>query len=83
MGNCCSRQKKDEKVDTSNDNKANEDVTYASINHTNVQGSRRTKATIDNDCDYAIVNIPAALQPEAVSECSSKDECTDDYVLMG
>lgn len=58
-----------------------EDVTYASIDHGNAKKSRRARATTDDDCDYATVNIPAALQPE--SETSSKDECEDDYVLMG
>lgn len=41
------------------------------------------RAQTDDDCDYATVNVPAALQPEPDSECSSKDECADDYVLMG
>ncbi|XP_070694714.1 uncharacterized protein [Pempheris klunzingeri] len=86
MGNCTSGIKKKRKGDSvprdksSTDNKPNEDVTYASIDHNTVKGSRRTRnSTIDN-CDYATVNVPAALHPE--SECSSKDECEDDYVLM-
>lgn len=58
-----------------------EDVTYASIDHSTAKGSKRTRATTDEDCDYTTVNVPAALQPE--SECSSRDECEDDYVLMG
>ena len=60
----------------------NEDVTYASIDHSTSKGLGRTRATTDDDCDYATV-VPAALQPEPVSDCSSKDECADDYVLMG
>lgn len=56
-----------------------EDVTYAYIDHSTAKESRR--ATTDADCDYAIVIVPAAPQPE--SECSPKDECDDDYVLMG
>lgn len=58
-----------------------EDVTYASIDHSTAKGSKRTRATTDDDCDYTTVNVPAALPPE--SECSSRDECEDDYVLMG
>lgn len=61
----------------------NEDVTYASIDHGPGKGSRTTRATTDDDCDYATVNVPAALQPKTESECSSKEECDDDYVLMG
>lgn len=38
---------------------------------------------IENDnCDYATVGPPQNLVPETVSNCSSKEECTDDYVLM-
>jgi len=61
----------------------NEDVTYASINHTNVRESRRAMTTSNNDCDYATVNVPAELLAEAESDTSSKEECADDYVLMG
>lgn len=64
----------------------NEDVTYASINHPTGQGLRTKKATNeydgDNDCDYAMVRIPEEVQVDTHSE-SSKEECTDDYVLMG
>ncbi|XP_076730988.1 uncharacterized protein LOC143412941 [Maylandia zebra] len=92
MGNCASGKKK-EKGDsepddkTVNDKQPNEDVTYASINHDKAKGARHnrppTNQITDDDCDYATVNIPAALQPQSESECSSKDECPDDYVLMG
>lgn len=58
----------------------NEDVTYASINHETMQGQRRIIA--NTDCDYATVGLPQNLVPETVSNCSSKEECTDDYVLM-
>ncbi|XP_038576636.1 uncharacterized protein si:ch211-214p13.7 [Micropterus salmoides] len=89
MGNCTSGTKKKKKGDStpdrnsSLDNKPNEDVTYASIDHGPGKGSRTTRATTDDDCDYATVNVPAALQPKTESECSSKEECDDDYVLMG
>ncbi|XP_075963192.1 uncharacterized protein LOC142966751 [Anarhichas minor] len=89
MGNCTSRIKKNRKGDyaadgkSSTHNKPHEDVTYASIDHSTAKGSSRTRATNDDDCDYAIVHVPAARQPERVSECSSKDEGADDYVLMG
>ncbi|XP_041807456.1 uncharacterized protein si:ch211-214p13.7 [Chelmon rostratus] len=87
MGNCTAGITKKRKGDSAPDDKSNtdnkpkEDVTYASIDHSTAKKSRRTRATTDDDCDYATVNIPAALQPE--SETSSKDEREDDYVLMG
>ncbi|GAA6236204.1 uncharacterized protein si:ch211-214p13.7 [Lates japonicus] len=88
MGNCASGTKKKRKGDSatddrSTDTKPAEDVTYASIDHSTAKGSRTARAQTDDDCDYATVNVPAALQPEPDSECSSKDECADDYVLMG
>ncbi|XP_035810701.1 uncharacterized protein si:ch211-214p13.7 [Amphiprion ocellaris] len=88
MGSCTSGLKKKSKGDfspdnKSRDNKPNEDVTYASINHSTSKGSRRARINTDDDCDYAIVNVPAAPQPDPESECSSKEECADDYVLMG
>ncbi|XP_035532707.1 uncharacterized protein si:ch211-214p13.7 [Morone saxatilis] len=87
MGNCTSGIKMKRKGgsspddNSSADNKPKEDVTYASIDHNSAKGSRRTRATPDDDCDYATVNVTAALQPQ--SESSSKEECDDDYVLMG
>ncbi|XP_033965187.1 uncharacterized protein [Pseudochaenichthys georgianus] len=60
-----------------------EEVLYASIDHTTAKGPSRTIATADDDCDYATVFVPAPPQPDRVSQCSSKDECADDYVLMG
>nr|XP_043904484.1 uncharacterized protein si:ch211-214p13.7 [Solea senegalensis] len=91
MGNCTSNamRKKKRKGDsasrdkTSKDNEPAEDVMYASIDHRTIQDSKTTKTVSYDDSDYAIVNVPAKLQPEPESECSSKDECTDDYVLMG
>ncbi|RVE57862.1 hypothetical protein OJAV_G00203580 [Oryzias javanicus] len=85
MGNCTSRAKKKRKEAStrshkSYDGKPSEDVTYASINHENTQGQRRFIA--NTDCDYATVGLPQNLVPETVSNCSSKEECTDDYVLM-
>ncbi|KAM3607095.1 uncharacterized protein V6R79_001735 [Siganus canaliculatus] len=78
------RTKKKKKGDLSpedricKDNK--EDVTYASIDHSTAQGFRRTRAAADEECDYATVHVPAALQVS--SEQSAKDECESDYVLM-
>ncbi|XP_071332523.1 uncharacterized protein [Trachinotus anak] len=89
MGNCTSGTKKKRKGDSEPDdrsradNKPTEDVTYASIDHSTAKGSRTSRALPDNDCDYATVNVPAALQPEHESDGSSKEECADDYVLMG
>lgn len=67
----------------STDSKPKEEVLYASIDHTTAKGPSRTIATADDDCDYATVFVPAPPQPDRVSQCSSKDECADDYVLMG
>ncbi|XP_040912923.1 uncharacterized protein si:ch211-214p13.7 [Toxotes jaculatrix] len=89
MGNCTSGIKKKRKGDSApddrskTDNKTPEDVTYASIDHSTIKGSRTTRALTDDDCDYATVNVPAALQTETASDSSSKDDCADDYVLMG
>lgn len=58
-----------------------EDVTYASIDLPADKGSRRTRAASDDDCEYAMVIVPKPLQPESAS--TSKDECDDDYVVMG
>ena len=63
---------------------SSEEVMYASINHTGAHATRRAKAEDDNDdCDYALVKMPTRLVPEAESDSSSKEECADDYVLMG
>ncbi|MED6242093.1 uncharacterized protein si:ch211-214p13.7 [Girardinichthys multiradiatus] len=90
MGNCTSGQQKKKKgnaapTDESNENRPNEDVMYASINHTGL-GPRQDKAANkhqpDDDCDYATVKIQEEVPADSHSE-SSKDECADDYVLMG
>ncbi|KAG7215811.1 hypothetical protein INR49_021934 [Caranx melampygus] len=88
MGNCTSGIRKKTKGNSAADDKGRadkptEDVTYASIDHSTAKGFRANTVQPDNDCDYAIVNVPAALQMEHESDCSSKDECADDYVLMG
>ncbi|XP_054471022.1 uncharacterized protein si:ch211-214p13.7 isoform X2 [Anoplopoma fimbria] len=89
MGNCTPRMKKKRRGEYATDEnssthtKPNEDVTYASIDHGTAKGSSRIRDTADDDCDYATVHVPEALQPEPQSECSSKDEGADDYVLMG
>lgn len=82
MGNCTSGiKKKTTGKSASDDNKPSDDVMYASIDHSNTKASK-PRAACDDDCDYAIVNVPAALQPEYESDCSSKEETADDYVLM-
>ncbi|KAM6978342.1 uncharacterized protein LKV04_013736 [Tautogolabrus adspersus] len=89
MGNCTSGTKKKRKGDsTTNDKNStnttpNEDVTYASIDHSTAKSSRQTRASTVDDCDYATVYMPAALQPQHESEGSIKGDCEDDYVLMG
>ncbi|KAG8000598.1 hypothetical protein GBF38_017019, partial [Nibea albiflora] len=62
------------------DNKP-EDVMYASIDHSNIKGSRTVRTTTEDDCDYTVITLPAC-QPEP-EPATSKDECEDDYVLMG
>ncbi|TKS67058.1 hypothetical protein D9C73_001586 [Collichthys lucidus] len=85
MGNCTSGIKKKKKGDSapcennSEDNKP-EDVTYASIDHSNMKGSRKVRTTMEDDCDYTVITLPAR-QPEP--DPTSKDDCEDDYVLMG
>ncbi|XP_068185942.1 uncharacterized protein si:ch211-214p13.7 [Antennarius striatus] len=85
MGNCTSGTKKTRKEDPapedkgSKDREPKDDVTYASIDHSNATGSRRTRAPTDDECDYTTLKVPSELIPE--SECSSyRDE--PDYVLM-
>lgn len=88
MGNCTSGIKKKTKGNFARDGKGStnntptEDVTYACIDHSTSKGLRTATITDDN-CDYATVHVPAAPQPETVSQSSSKDEGADDYVLMG
>ncbi|KAM9850754.1 uncharacterized protein ACBR49_006104 [Aulostomus maculatus] len=82
MGNCTSRlrgEKEDNK--RSADDKAKEEVMYASIDHINTKGSRRTKLPSDDNCDYSVV-VVGTPWPRRGSDASSKDDCTDDYVLM-
>ncbi|XP_060909430.1 uncharacterized protein si:ch211-214p13.7 [Labrus mixtus] len=89
MGNCTSGNKKKRKGDSTTkhknnmNTKPNEDVTYASIDHSTANPSRTTRAAFVDDCDYATVYVPAALQPQHESEGSIKGDCEDDYVLMG
>ncbi|KAM8855263.1 uncharacterized protein AB9W97_020228 [Spinachia spinachia] len=87
MGSCISRNKKERKGgNSSTHNQPREDVTYASIDHSNARGPRGTRAAAAaaaDGCDYATVSVPAALASAPVSECSSKDEGAEDYVLMG
>ncbi|XP_041663412.1 uncharacterized protein si:ch211-214p13.7 [Cheilinus undulatus] len=86
MGNCTSGTKKKRKGDSTADetnSKPNEDVTYASIDHSAATGSRRARAASVDDCDYATVYIPPTLQPKPETEESTKGDCDDDYVLMG
>ncbi|XP_056145460.1 uncharacterized protein si:ch211-214p13.7 [Lampris incognitus] len=64
---------------------AREDVMYATINHNHAKnlGGSKTSVT-DSQCDYATVKLPPDLEPghELESE-TSREECADDYVLMG
>lgn len=58
-----------------------EEVTYASIDHSST--TPRATTDNDNDCDYATVTVPRAFLREVESDCSSKEDCGNDYVLMG
>ncbi|XP_056898615.1 uncharacterized protein si:ch211-214p13.7 isoform X2 [Takifugu flavidus] len=58
-----------------------EDVTYASVDHSTDKGSRRPRAPSDSDCEYSTVQVPAAL-PHA-SAASAANDGEDDYELMG
>lgn len=58
-----------------------EDVTYASIVHSTEKRSRSLRAPSDADCEYSVVQAPAA--PHRSSAASSSNDCEEDYVLMG
>ncbi|XP_070980051.1 uncharacterized protein [Oncorhynchus clarkii lewisi] len=79
------RKKKNKDGDDSDDHsspdteKKEEDVTYATIDHSN---TKTTGVIIDshaNDCDYAIVKPPTCLAHQSLI----KEDCADDYVFMG
>ncbi|KAK6309714.1 hypothetical protein J4Q44_G00195950 [Coregonus suidteri] len=77
------RKKKNEDEDdgdnhSSPDNKE-EDVTYATIDHNNAKTTGFIEDSGDNDCDYAILNLPTG----PTHQPSIKEDCADDYVLMG
>lgn len=58
-----------------------EDVLYASIDHTTINPERRIRDLEDNDCDYALVNLPQNTTD--ITRHKSSEDCSDDYVLMG
>ncbi|KAK7882493.1 hypothetical protein WMY93_028667 [Mugilogobius chulae] len=66
MGNCTSGKKKKSKTEHSDDEDAQppEDVTYASIDHSNSKATTAIRATAEPECDYATVNVPRALLQE-------------------
>ncbi|KAJ8246630.1 hypothetical protein GJAV_G00253660 [Gymnothorax javanicus] len=53
-----------------------DEVLYTTIDHSNKTTQRKKAHDRDDDCDYAIVVIPS--EPAH----SSKDDDTNDYVLM-
>ncbi|KAK3543487.1 hypothetical protein QTP70_023209 [Hemibagrus guttatus] len=60
-----------------------EDVLYATIDHANEKTAGQAKKTgrrnsLDSDCDYAEVKLPA----ETNKKTDNSDDCADDYVLM-
>ncbi|XP_034153556.1 uncharacterized protein si:ch211-214p13.7 [Esox lucius] len=88
MGNCsCGKQRKktnedgndsDDPRDPETDKKE-EDLTYATIDHVNTQTARVIVDSSNSDCDYAVINLPA----DPGLQSPIKEDCTDDYVLMG
>ncbi|KAK2905283.1 hypothetical protein Q8A67_007082 [Cirrhinus molitorella] len=83
---CNRRKKKPENTDndhqreTAGDTKA-EDVLYASIDHGNADPNRPVRDIEDNDCDYAVVNLPQNTTNTAKHNIT--EDSSDDYVLMG
>ncbi|XP_042565749.1 uncharacterized protein si:ch211-214p13.7 [Clupea harengus] len=55
-----------------------EEVLYATIDHGNGKKAGNVMRIVEgDDCDYAVVNIPSE------DKLSIKEDCSDDYVLMG
>ncbi|TWW80966.1 uncharacterized protein si:ch211-214p13.7 isoform X3 [Takifugu flavidus] len=86
MGICTSQTKKKDGASARTNNQSvdqqkEEDVTYASVDHSTDKGSRRPRAPSDSDCEYSTVQVPAAL-PHA-SAASAANDGEDDYELMG
>ncbi|XP_067265780.1 uncharacterized protein si:ch211-214p13.7 [Chanodichthys erythropterus] len=89
MGNLsCKRRKKKHESAEDNDHQREttagtrtEDVLYASIDHTTINPERHIRDLEDNDCDYALVNLPQNTTD--ISMHKSSEDCSDDYVLMG
>ncbi|KAL2081049.1 hypothetical protein ACEWY4_022902 [Coilia grayii] len=64
--------------DTQKDAAPKEEVLYATIDHGNGKtAGNMVKTEEADDCDYAVVKIPTENRP------SIKEDCSDDYVLMG
>ncbi|XP_062390771.1 uncharacterized protein si:ch211-214p13.7 isoform X2 [Sardina pilchardus] len=87
MGNlvCSARRKKASEANNESDDKVDKDtsgpkeeVLYATIDHGNGKKTGNTMQIVEgDDCDYAIVKIPSE------DKLSIREDCTDDYVLMG
>ncbi|KAG5282976.1 hypothetical protein AALO_G00036860 [Alosa alosa] len=55
-----------------------EEVLYATIDHGNGKKAGNMVQVVEgDDCDYAIVKIPSE------DKLSIREDCSDDYVLMG
>ncbi len=55
---------------------------YASIDHGNISPNRPVRDNVeDNDCDYAVVNLPKITTDTAKHKIT--EDSSDDYVLMG
>ncbi|KAF4109360.1 uncharacterized protein si:ch211-214p13.7 [Onychostoma macrolepis] len=84
---CNRRKKKPENTDNDNQRETaedtkTEDVLYASIDHGIVSPNRPARDNVeDNDCDYAVVNLPQNTTDKAKHKIN--EDSSDDYVLMG
>ncbi|XP_041066504.1 uncharacterized protein si:ch211-214p13.7 [Carcharodon carcharias] len=61
MGNCCKKTEKKEdnqELNEQKDTKAtkNEEILYATIEHSNPSASNEQNARSDNTCEYAVIN---------------------------
>ncbi|XP_076015237.1 uncharacterized protein LOC143007684 [Genypterus blacodes] len=90
MGNCISGgmdivRGRQQHSNTNTAKKPTEDVTYASIDHSNTKASVATRAPSEDDCEYSLVKptCELGLHPQSESPSHSKEDCADDYVLMG
>uniref|UniRef100_UPI00398F484B uncharacterized protein isoform X2 n=1 Tax=Pristiophorus japonicus TaxID=55135 RepID=UPI00398F484B len=78
MGNCCKKtDKKDnnEEMGKQEDNKPkkNEEILYATIDHTNPSASNEEHTRSDNTCEYAVINY------NCKQETTTSEQDTQEY----